>query len=284
MGRRSGGLLFGRRCRKGKVKWPSARASAFTAGATVTEAAMRGNSPTGSAPRRPPAASATGRLIVEYHTAFLQASEAQEGNEKDHFPRSGEMARSIKILLRPDSPTGPSFSTARRQRSEDLSHLRKTLNPGIPGLPLNIFRRFRAMACLPRGRLAYRGSIQLKATRPFTRSSSPTYTLTRRREFRQPKTTQPRKLFAGKIGTAPVTVRYRQRLAEIGDPGFTRGGAAGSAGRPRRWCARIAQQTDWRGSECAQPVRRTGAVSSARPSRNGPGESNVGDWSGLVQG
>ena len=170
----------------------------FTAGATVTEAAMRGNSPAGSAPRRPPAASATGRLIVEYHTAFLQASEAQEGNEKDHFPQSGEMARSIKILLRPDSPTGPSFSTARRQRSEDLSHLRKTLNPGIPGLPLNIFRRFRAMACLPRGRLAYRGSIQLKATRPFARSSSPTYTLPRRREPRQPKTAQSRKFLQEK--------------------------------------------------------------------------------------
>ena len=181
----------------------------FTAGATVTEAAMRENSPAGSAPRRPPAASATGRLIVEYHTAFLQASEAQEGNEKDHFPQSGEMARSIKILLRPDSPTGPSFSTARRQRSEDLSHLRKTLNPGIPGLPLNIFRRFRAMACLPRGRLAYRGSIQLKATRPFARSSSPTYTLPRRREPRQPKTAQSREFFAGKIRSAGGTAGWR---------------------------------------------------------------------------
>ena len=121
-----------------------------------------------------------------------------------------------------DSPTGPSFSTARRERSENLSHIRKTLNPGVPGLPLNIFRRFRAMACLPRGRLAYRGSIQLKATRPFTRSSSPTYTLTRRREFRQPKTTQPRKLFAGKIRSAGGTAGWRQHLAEIGDPGFTR--------------------------------------------------------------
>ena len=34
-----------------------------------------------------------------------------------------------------DSPTGLSFSTARRKRSEDLSHVRKTLNPGVPGLP-----------------------------------------------------------------------------------------------------------------------------------------------------
>jgi hypothetical protein len=247
----------------------------FTAGATVTEAAMRENSPAGSAPRRPPAASATGRLIVEYHTAFLQASEAQEGNEKDHFPQSGEMARSIKILLRPDSPTGPSFSTARRQRSEDLSHLRKTLNPGIPGLPLNIFRRFRAMACLPRGRLAYRGSIQLKATRPFARSSSPTYTFPRRREPRQPKTAQSRRFFAGKLSTGRGIAGWRQPLAKIGDLGFTRGGTAGSAGRPRRCCARIAQQTDWRGSESAQAVRRVGALSAIRLSKNGPGESNV---------
>jgi hypothetical protein len=34
-----------------------------------------------------------------------------------------------------DSPTGPSFSTARRERPEDLSHLRETLNPGVSGLP-----------------------------------------------------------------------------------------------------------------------------------------------------
>jgi hypothetical protein len=34
-----------------------------------------------------------------------------------------------------DFPTGPSFSTARRERSEDLSHLRETLNPGVSGLP-----------------------------------------------------------------------------------------------------------------------------------------------------
>ena len=241
----------------------------YTAGATVTEAAMRGNSPTGSAPRRPPAASATGRLIVEYHTAFLQASEAQEGNEKDHFPRSGEMARSIKILLRPDSPTGPSFSTARRQRSEDLSHLRKTLNPGIPGLPLNIFRRFRAMACLPRGRLAYLGSIQLKATGPFARSSSPTYTLTRRREFRQPKTALPQSLFCRKnrhcshnrqIPATPwgdwrsgfPSVRMRDRLAGCG------------AGAQR---SRVANRL-----ACCTAVRsRAGPVGSARPVRMDPG-------------
>jgi len=34
-----------------------------------------------------------------------------------------------------DSPTGPSFSTARRERSSDLSHIRETLNPGVPGIP-----------------------------------------------------------------------------------------------------------------------------------------------------
>ena len=31
--------------------------------------------------------------------------------------------------------TRPSFSTARRKRSSDLSHLRQTLNPGVPVLP-----------------------------------------------------------------------------------------------------------------------------------------------------
>jgi hypothetical protein len=58
-----------------------------------------------------------------------------------------------------DSPTGPSFSTARRERSEDLSHVRETLNPGVPGHPLHsIFGCLRVVAYLPRGRLAYRGS------------------------------------------------------------------------------------------------------------------------------
>ena len=61
-----------------------------------------------------------------------------------------------------DSPTGPSFSTARRERSEDLSHIRETLNPGVPGHPPHsIFGCLRAMACLPRGRLAYRGSLPI---------------------------------------------------------------------------------------------------------------------------
>jgi hypothetical protein len=35
----------------------------------------------------------------------------------------------------PDSPTGLSFSTAYLRGPEDLSHLRKTLNPGVPVLP-----------------------------------------------------------------------------------------------------------------------------------------------------
>ncbi len=33
-------------------------------------------------------------------------------------------------------PTRPSFSTAHRKRPFDLSHLRKTLKPGVPVLPL----------------------------------------------------------------------------------------------------------------------------------------------------
>ena len=61
-----------------------------------------------------------------------------------------------------DSPTGPSFSTARRERSENLSHIRETLIPGVPGHPPHsIFGCLRAVAYLPRGRLAYRGSMQI---------------------------------------------------------------------------------------------------------------------------
>jgi hypothetical protein len=71
------------------------------------------------------------------------------------------MANYRKRLLT-DSPTGPSFSTARRERSEDLSHIRETLIPGVPGHPPHsIFGCLRAVACLPRGRLAYRGSMQI---------------------------------------------------------------------------------------------------------------------------
>ncbi len=44
------------------------------------------------------------------------------------------MANSRERLLT-DFPTGPSFSTTRRERSEDLSHIRETLNPGIPAHP-----------------------------------------------------------------------------------------------------------------------------------------------------
>ena len=32
--------------------------------------------------------------------------------------------------------TRPSFSTAHRKRSENLSHVRKTLKPGVPVIPL----------------------------------------------------------------------------------------------------------------------------------------------------
>lgn len=33
-------------------------------------------------------------------------------------------------------PTRPSFSTAHRKRSYDLSHIRETLSPGVPVVPL----------------------------------------------------------------------------------------------------------------------------------------------------
>jgi hypothetical protein len=65
-----------------------------------------------------------------------------------------------------DSPTGLSFSTVRRRGLWDLSHIRETLNPRIPGHPPHsIFRCLRAVAYLPHGRLAYRGSID--GSNPF---------------------------------------------------------------------------------------------------------------------
>src|SRR5579864_142648 len=64
---------------------------------------------------------------------------------KGSFPEveKGELSR-IRHSCRMDGcreisflfPTRPSFSTAHRERSCDLSHIRKTLNPGVPVLPL----------------------------------------------------------------------------------------------------------------------------------------------------
>jgi hypothetical protein len=97
--------------------------------------------------------------LSSFGSIYLSGSGLKLRREtKTPFPpakRNGD----YRERLQPDSPTGLSFSTARRERSEDLSHIRKTLNPGVPGHPPHsIFRCLRAVACLPRGRLAYRGS------------------------------------------------------------------------------------------------------------------------------
>src|SRR5208283_5323253 len=90
--------------------------------------------------------------------------EAYEGNKKP-FPPQRKKWPTIAERLLTDSPTGPSFSTARRKRSEDPSHVRETLNPGVPGHPPHsIFGCLRAVAYVPRGRLAYRGSMQIGRT------------------------------------------------------------------------------------------------------------------------
>jgi hypothetical protein len=107
-------------------------------------------------------------IVVRFHIPFWRRVRSSEGKQKSHFPRAEEMANYRERLLT-DSPTGPSFSTARRERSHDLSHVRETLNPGVPGHPPHsIFRCLRAVACLPRGRLAYRGSMQIGWTQPKT--------------------------------------------------------------------------------------------------------------------
>ncbi len=64
----------------------------------------------------------------------------------------------------PDIPTRPSFSTARRKIPPlGISHVRQTLNPGVPVLPLSpaSLDAGWAVAYMPRGRLAYRGSVFL---------------------------------------------------------------------------------------------------------------------------
>src|ERR1035437_6524006 len=100
-------------------------------------------------------------IVVRFHIPFWRRVEAREGNKKPSPPERQKWPTIAERLLT-DSPTGPSFSTARRERSEDLSHVRETLNPGVPGHPPHsIFGCLRAVACLPRGRLAYRGSMQI---------------------------------------------------------------------------------------------------------------------------
>src|ERR1035441_10733945 len=64
----------------------------------------------------------TGRLVVvRFHIPFWRQVRSSGGKQKSHFPRAEEMANYRKRLLT-DSPTGPSFSTARRERSRSEEH------------------------------------------------------------------------------------------------------------------------------------------------------------------
>ena len=104
------------------------------------------------------------RRSVPY--TFLAAKLRRE--TKGHFP-GGENG-DYRERWEPDFPTGLSFSTARRERPDDLSHVKKTLSPGVPvHPPHSIFRCLRAVACLQRGRLACRGSTNNYATAPTSR-------------------------------------------------------------------------------------------------------------------
>jgi hypothetical protein len=99
------------------------------------------------------------RRLVPY--TFLAAT---LGGRQRAISPSGENG-DYRERREPDFPTGLSFSTARRERSDDLSHIKKTLNPGVPVHPRHsIFRCLRAAACLQRGRLACRGSTNTMAT------------------------------------------------------------------------------------------------------------------------
>jgi hypothetical protein len=78
-------------------------------------------------------------------------------------PLRNHCGHRMVVAAKPISfPTRPSFSTAHRKRPINLSHLRKTLKPGVPVLPFpGIFGRRWAVASVSRGSLAYRGSMQL---------------------------------------------------------------------------------------------------------------------------
>jgi len=84
-------------------------------------------------------------------------TEALEGKQKDHFPQSGEMAD--YQAMAGGFPTGLSFSTARRRGLSASATLGKPLTRESLVTLTRIFRRRRAVAFMPRGRLACRGSL-----------------------------------------------------------------------------------------------------------------------------
>jgi hypothetical protein len=74
--------------------------------------------------------SEAGLLLISY---ILSEGESKLGGIC-HFSAAEKWLKNLEGI-RPDFPTGLSFSTAHRERFGNLSHLRKTLNPGVPVLP-----------------------------------------------------------------------------------------------------------------------------------------------------
>jgi hypothetical protein len=66
----------------------------------------------------------------------------------------GETHTSRKKRAARTDPHWLSFSTARRRDILRPSHFEQSLKPALPGLPLGVSRRFGAMACVTRSRLA----------------------------------------------------------------------------------------------------------------------------------
>jgi len=112
------------------------------------------------------------RLDPECSYAFLEAKGWKQGSSGRAISLAWRKELAEDSLRPPHGgcretynlfPTRPSFSTAHRKRSKNLSHIRKTLKPGVPVLPVTagIFRHSWAVAFVLRGSLAYRGSMQL---------------------------------------------------------------------------------------------------------------------------
>ena len=99
-----------------------------------------------------------------------QVGVSLEKGKRDHQRFAGFAAWTAAAKMTFLFPTRPSFSTAHRKRSFGLSHIRKTLSPGVPVVPLTSFFGSRwAVAYVLRGSLAYRGFHALLSFRPLHR-------------------------------------------------------------------------------------------------------------------
>lgn len=140
------------------------------------------------------------------------------------------MANYRKRLLT-DSPTGPSFSTARRRDSKTSATLEKPLARESLVNPDDFFRRRRAVAYLPYGRLAYRGSMQIGQMRRL-HATSPNPTVAPTSEWCQQKAYKTMKLFfvspnpsctAASIGVSPSHPGSRVFVKHLANSGTQTG-------------------------------------------------------------